>query len=927
MEKPKKLRLTPKPSTQQKLLMRNVYPGVGKRTTAQWIELRDRYNRELQQHKERYYGQKDGSRTFLPDGQNAFIYKQYLQNFKGQTVKVYSFINGEIYHQRLIDVPYNDNWWENEGVFDFLIGPSGDQRTPITDGVDKIVITPNVLLEDRRVEQLFREGVAHCFFQPILEWAELQLSGVKSKTSINRYSRIIRNINNYIKKYEQGVPESHLQEIADTLHINIEIDFPLAVNNFLTITTKTPLTTFRYVNTRLHHLDLNELVNKKFIETEQDEFDAIVARLDETGEHYDYRKDKSGSIIQIRTLKGNYAKVSEFMKICGDFEFSVGICDFKIDGIEQSELWSFVNEGNLTTGSCQWVDDPEEVKHIDMERAYANFFECPQYEGFLGKITDFRKCHPKDFLKLIGYFQVVSVDVSGCPGAVQSLLDKFNYLKAHKTYPSVELKFWERLGVNIEVDEGCWGTTFDFRFTEDMFKYTDGPGGPRCYSKWCGIQESFSSIQSFQMKGTKEFFENMKSHLDETGGTNVSFYADGEGTISYPKAHSFGAVHITGFIKMYQRLTLINQMMKMEFDKIIGLCTDGIFYKEHEFEMIKPFRPKEGKLSQFPQRNLTNKTEDPDEEFNTVYFPNTEESERDFYQKELFIGAGGNGKTYYNLNDKGTVKPIYIAPAWKLCAAKHNEFGCKRDVLANLLLYQKIKDFRKYYNVLIIDECSQICEKIKNQILETYPHHKIIFCGDLGYQLPPTGPKPEDRIEMNTDGFDNITELEENEFSRIKCDKQRKICKKVRQMIDDKATREIINNYVKSSYENINTPEGYKPEDIILCSKTRCSKHKKEDCNCDGQNYCFEYTQKFGDTKWRCLKRGRTNNRGDIKITNEKPGPKTEWEVRHGYTIHSVQGETFKEIIFIDARNLFDARMAYTAISRAEYACQIKIIV
>jgi hypothetical protein len=803
--------------------------------------------------------------------------------------------------------------------------------------------------------------VKHCFFQPILEWAENKLSVAASKTCIKRYTRIVRIINNYIKKYDAGVPESDLQDICNELQISVEIDFPLAADNFLTITPfKSALKIFRYVNTRLHHLDLNELVNKEFIETEADEFDEMVARLDESGEHYDYRRDKSGSIIQIRTLKGNYAKVSDFMKRCNDFEKVSGICDFKIDGIKNGELWSFVNQGNLTTGSCQWVDEADKPKHIDMERAYANFFECPQYEGFLAKITDFRKCHPKDFLKLIGYFQVVSVDVSGCDETTMRLLDKFNYLKPHKVYPSVELKFWENLGVNIAVDEGCWGSSFDFRFNDDMFKYVYGPEtysdkqllsfieeqgkidevceqpsrewllnfvtenkiklpGPRGYSKWCGIQESFSSSQSFQMKGTKEFFENMVSHLGATQ-TKVSFFADGEGTISYPKEHSFGAVHITGFIKMYQRLTLINQMMKMEFDKIIGLCTDGIFYKNHEFEMIKPFRPKEGELSLFPQRNLTNKTEDPDDDFDTVYLPNTESDQRDFYKKELFIGAGGNGKTYHNLTDTGLVNSVYIAPPWKLCAAKAAEFGCKTDVLANLLIHDKIKKFRKYYNVIIIDECSQICEKIKNEIFETYPHHKIIFCGDLGYQLPPPN-----GIEMNTEGFDNITELEENSFSRIKCDKQRAICKKVRKMIEDKATKDKINKFVCESYENISQPEDYKPEDIILCSKTRCNKHHKEDCNCDGQNFCFEYTQKFGQTKWRCLKRCSNGNRGDIKISTEKPG--THWEVRHGYTIHSVQGETFKKIIFIDARNLFDARMAYTAISRAEYASQIKIIV
>ena len=61
---------------------------------------------------------------------------------------------------------------------------------------------------------------------------------------------------------------------------------------------------------------------------------------------------------------------------------------------------------------------------------------------------------------------------------------------------------------------------------------------------------------------------------------------------------------------------------------------------------------------------------------------------------------------------------------------------------------------------------------------------------------------------------------------------------------------------------------------------------------------------------------------GDIVFS--KPNIKN--ELRHGYTVHSVQGETFKKNIYIDMRKIFDKRMFYTAISRAEYENQIYLI-
>jgi hypothetical protein len=66
------------------------------------------------------------------------------------------------------------------------------------------------------------------------------------------------------------------------------------------------------------------------------------------------------------------------------------------------------------------------------------------------------------------------------------------------------------------------------------------------------------------------------------------------------------------------------------------------------------------------------------------------------------------------------------------------------------------------------------------------------------------------------------------------------------------------------------------------------------------------------------------HSRGDVVI-GERPAC-GEWDKIHGYTIHSVQGETFAEPIYIGTRHLFDPTMGYTAISRARKHSPIKII-
>jgi hypothetical protein len=269
------------------------------------------------------------------------------------------------------------------------------------------------------------------------------------------------------------------------------------------------------------------------------------------------------------------------------------------------------------------------------------------------------------------------------------------------------------------------------------------------------------------------------------------------------------------------------------------------------------------------------------------------------------------------------VRPIYIAPSWKLATAKEKEYSCDANVIANLLHEKKRYTYKRYYNCFIIDEASQISEETKKAIFHIYKGCKLIFCGDIGYQLPPVPLAGKKVEEMNEDGFDKVVHLKKN--YRFTCDKHIAITNQVRIMIEEGIEKDKINQFIIDSYENVIAPEGYVPKDIILCSKTNCGVKGHKDCNCDGKNYCLGWTNKLGKDKWKVKARGGGYCNGDIVLGDKPKG--VDCENRHGYTIHSVQGETFKETIFIDARNLFDPRMGYTAISRARRWEQIKIIV
>jgi len=852
---------------------------------------------------------------------NGFEYKQFLLRFKGRRVKVFTIKNGSVVHSAELFVPEKgfNKWWIKQGAFYFLEGDS-PQETPLMNITDpaKVIITPQLDITANMVSQTFREGIRNCMFLPICNLATTKMNEAKSRTTKWRYSTLLKKARKLEEQYKDGVPENKIQQIANELQVNISVEMPFSNEPFINCKSdKMGLMNFKFVNTRMNHIDLNEVVDKNnFTESTHEELQYLAEKYIENGTYFDYLKNKKGEYIKIRTLTNQYCSKCEFLENFNQFEMETGLIDTKIDHIND-EVAIFIHNGIHTNQNRLFQSLNQEIKHIDRKRSFANFHLCSDYIGFVGKITDFRKC---DNFDKLGYYAVDTFDFSSCDPRVIKLKDMLGYLVEGNVYPSPELKKWEKLGVKIRVGCGCWGNDIDFRFPDYMLEKIEGEN-IRGYTKWCGINTTQNYNQSFYMRGDKNYFECMKAHLG--GVAEVACFEDGEGFITYPKQNAFNNAHIVGFIIAYERMAVINQLLQMDLDKIIAVIHDGIYYQEHDYTMGEGFRVKEDITDKLHGSDCyctnINFRGDEDEDYEKVDSSFWCENEpRKFGLVELFKGAGGNGKTHYNLKDAGLVRPIYIAPSWKLATAKARKYGVEANVIANLLHETKRFQYRRYNSCFIIDESSQISEETKLAIKSIYKGCKLIFCGDNGFQLPPN-----EGTEMSETGFDRIEEFKKN--FRFTCDKHKYICEQVRGMIKAKDNKEKINKFIIDSYENIKEPTDYKPTDIILCSKTRCVVHKKDDCNCDGKNFCKKWTDMFGKNKWKCLERGKGFCNGDIVIGAKPKGVKS--ENRHGFTIHSVQGETFDEVIFIDARNLFDARMGYTAISRARRWEQIKIIV
>ena len=165
---------------------------------------------------------------------------------------------------------------------------------------------------------------------------------------------------------------------------------------------------------------------------------------------------------------------------------------------------------------------------------------------------------------------------------------------------------------------------------------------------------------------------------------------------------------------------------------------------------------------------------------------------RENNKHEIHLGAGGCGKTHNNLTDEGFVNPLFVAPSWKLARNKKEEYGVDSTTFFHTLDNDpdKWRKLNRNYNVFIFDEISMLSDEGKEKLIKRFPEHKIIFCGDVGYQLPPIEGK-EFNVECGLPVFHHNTNY------RCKCTKLEKRLLFLRKIIKQGIDRIGIESIVK----------------------------------------------------------------------------------------------------------------------------------
>ncbi len=269
-------------------------------------------------------------------------------------------------------------------------------------GVQIQMIPSKPIKKTKPIKQSFKEGKFNCVLNHVFRYFEKKMNETDNKKTKQNYkSRCNKTLELNNKYFDIGVDEEGLYDIANTLQININITLPFQ-NQYIEVkSNKKGLRTFNYLNTRLNHVEYDDMsYEDNRVEKTTSELITLQRHLDRTKQPYTYQK--GSNISAIRTNDTLYTLEDTYNEIVKEFEVSTGLINCKIDSIAFPEVTEFIRDGvhfnqtmDFDLGDCN--------NHIDMKKAYANYKMCKYYDGFLGKPTDFRTC---DKMEGIGYYRI-----------------------------------------------------------------------------------------------------------------------------------------------------------------------------------------------------------------------------------------------------------------------------------------------------------------------------------------------------------------------------------------------------------------------------------------------------------------------------------------------------------------------------------------
>ena len=580
----------------------------------------------------------------------------------------------------------------------------------------RIVVALISKIPSEAIKQSFRDGEKHCVIEPLVNLWQSMADRSESDASKKRCTQIANKIRKLEGKYVLGVPEKDMEEVAQIAQRCLIIH-DIIGNEIIKYNSKSTKN-FHFTNTRANHLNTGHIaIDKQYISVSQSELNDLIAQHDQDDEFFLFCGDLSKNCRSIRSARGAWAVYNPDHEIFKDFSTNHNINNYGINAIKYPELNEFVKEARIINSAptplCDKPNDLEGAKHMDVEKAYTQHKYAPFYKGFLGHIQQWRKLDARNSDFIVSHIGIYQFRVL----ANTSLLLKKLGMRVGYDYtlPSPEIEYFMSLGMEIELIAGCWGSTFDIEYTPEMLTN-------RRYCTWAGKLGMDKAENIYTFKGDKKWASHLKSEL---GDDNVLFF-NGQNIIvvKTPKKSYYTTHHILAFITSYTRINMIHMMSSVK-GELIKAVLDGLYYRGELPAIEIPCKSKEVK-EHIGFRSAWYYPSEIDCSTWPMY-------DARFDGSCVLAGAGGTGKSYSVLTDKGIINPLYVVPSHVLGRSVRTNYKCNYTTI-HKLIGEECRPFKESHyepGVAFLDELTMIEADWVKRMIAMYPNTLFFIAGDI----------------------------------------------------------------------------------------------------------------------------------------------------------------------------------------------------